>query len=482
MLGISQYIPFVGRGIGISKLAPFIIYGFSFLCALISLFLPIVGVFFLFPLIPYQILVEKLRPLFLGKDINDIVLVCILIGTFFQASRSWAGKKPDPNLPFQLKFFIFISIVAFGVGLVTLRESLAINNLYVMKWKEYITFPLIWILTVKNIQTKKQILMMIGLMTLGILGVDYYFRNNLEWMNVWHYTNRAKTLMNDMGLFGSLGANHYGAFFAHFVFIFVGLFLFVKRPLAKLALLGSIIFTIYCLLYSFSRGAYFGVLAGLVFIGIVKDKRIFVLLIICFLFWRQLLPISVVERVEMTQDETGELDVSAAERLGYWDNAIGLFVVSPVLGHGFYSFEYFTGRDAHNVYFKLLAEQGVLGLIALLCVFQIAFLKGWRLYRKSKDWLYQGLGLGLTACIVSIIVTNMFGDRWSYLPLNAYFWVLFGLVVRAEAIESELVTNPGLTADKKRKPRGRGIKEEQNRPSVRLVKQNKIEAGLNRQK
>jgi hypothetical protein len=33
--------------------------------------------------------------------------------------------------------------------------------------------------------------------------------------------------------------------------------------------------------------------------------------------------------------------------------------------------------------------------------------------------------------MVAVIVTNMFGDRWTYIDLSAFTWILLALVVQA---------------------------------------------------
>ena len=58
----------------------------------------------------------------------------------------------------------------------------------------------------------------------------------------------------------------------------------------------------------------------------------------------------------------------------------------------------------------------------------------WRLYRSADDALFKGMGLGFVACLISIMITNAFGDRWTYLPLGAYFWVFLGIVTRMHVI------------------------------------------------
>lgn len=55
---------------------------------------------------------------------------------------------------------------------------------------------------------------------------------------------------------------------------------------------------------------------------------------------------------------------------------------------------------------------------------------GWKLYIKGEDGLAKGLGLGFVMCILVTLVNNLFGDRWTYWEISAYFWVFAGLVVR----------------------------------------------------
>jgi len=57
---------------------------------------------------------------------------------------------------------------------------------------------------------------------------------------------------------------------------------------------------VYCMLYTFSRGAYIAFIAGLALSPWLRRKK-FLLLIVFFIFWRSLVPVSVVERIEMTK-------------------------------------------------------------------------------------------------------------------------------------------------------------------------------------
>jgi len=126
---------------------------------------------------------------------------------------------------------------------------------------------------------------------------------------------------------------------------------------------------------------------------------------------------------------------SVAVRLDLWNHAVRLFERNPIFGTGFGGFELSLPKnaefkDTHNLYLKILSEQGVIGLSLLLLVFFMALRSGQKLYRKAQTPFQKGLGFGFLGCTVAFIVTNMFGDRWSYFVLGDYFWIVWGLVDR----------------------------------------------------
>jgi O-antigen ligase len=173
-----------------------------------------------------------------------------------------------------------------------------------------------------------------------------------------------------------------------------------------------------------------------------------ILVIAVLLTWQTILPSSVVSRITMTETETGEIEGSAAHRLDLWEHAMNLFKQNPVFGVGFGGFGLDVPEgeltDTHNFYMKTLAEQGVIGFTVLVAVFFAALRSGWKLMRIGKSSFHKGLGLGFMGCIVALMVTNMFGDRWSYFVLGSYFWIFWGLVDRARLI-ANTQTQPGIS-------------------------------------
>jgi O-antigen ligase len=431
-------------GLGLVQFIPFVIYIGGIIVAYLSVFVnPVLGVLFLFPLLPYQVIFEKIYAFPLGNNLNDLVICAVIIGWYLRRSgkdkKNALKDKTHPEV-FNLSLSIIFIVITSLIGLINAFYLLGLNIdtgfKFIADWKNYMLLPLVWLLTFKNIKDKKMLKFLTVILLFGILGADYYFYTNIKWMELWHFSERLRNMMS--GLFVYLGANHYGAFFAHFIFIAIGLFLFDKSPKRKFALLGIIAFTGYCLIHTYSRGAYIALVAGLLFIGLIKERWILLLLIIFFIFWRSLVPISVVERIDMTKNDYGELEASAEIRIALWQDAIAKFKDSPLIGNGFNTFQVsYKGqvwRDTHNYYLKMLTELGVLGFIAFIYFLISALALALRLYRKTTDYFFKGLSLGFATCVIAVATTNFFGDRWTFLSLGSYFWVFLGIITRASII------------------------------------------------
>ena len=49
----------------------------------------------------------------------------------------------------------------------------------------------------------------------------------------------------------------------------------------------------------------------------------------------------------------------------------------------------------------------------------------------------SALGCALFAMLICVLVVNFFGDRWTYLQVNGFLWVLLGLVARGLYVVSQ---------------------------------------------
>ena len=408
-LGLTHYIP----------LALYIVLMFGSLSALFGK--PVYGVFVLFPILPYMSVLEKLQPFPLGKNVINLSLLMIALGWIIHRESS----LDDQPLGTPVVFIILTSCAAFINGLGYRGFSMS----YLIDWKDYLILPLIWFLVTRSITDKRTLRYFTLALVLGVAGTTYYYCNSLKWMNLAHFSYRVRDSFS--GLFLYLGPNHYGAFFVHMFFVLLGLYLFLKPKWQKLVLAGLMGVLVYCIMYSYSRGAYMALLGGILAAGIIKERKLLVLALFFLISWKALVPVSVVERVTMTRDNRGQLEESAADRVMLWQRAWEMFKQSPLIGKGFNTFEYAGYIDTHNYYLKMLAEQGLMGLAAFLYLLFAALKLAWKLYRASEDEFFKGIGFGFALSVFSLMITNFFGDRWSYLSMGSYFWAFMGIMTRS---------------------------------------------------
>ncbi len=141
----------------------------------------------------------------------------------------------------------------------------------------------------------------------------------------------------------------------------------------------------------------------------------------------------------MTKTEEGEMESSANKRLILWDKGWEVFGKSPVFGIGYQMVPSYIRVDGlsnmHNYFMQVTVELGIIGFLIFLYLFYSAFKSGWLLYRLSDDNYFKGLGLGFCGCVLASFICNIFGDRWSFISMQGYWWVIWALVDRASTLE-----------------------------------------------
>jgi O-antigen ligase len=160
-----------------------------------------------------------------------------------------------------------------------------------------------------------------------------------------------------------------------------------------------------------------------------------------------LVPASVADRITGFSDDLRFGDVrgeditdenyAVLERLAHWQAALAMAEDQPWLGVGFGNYEpayadyalinwpYPLGH-AHNYYLNLLAETGIVGLLAYLLLWTAVFWQTIRVIRQCEGW-QRGVALGLlgvwTALTVHHLVDKLYVNN-IYIQLGALFGLL----------------------------------------------------------
>jgi putative inorganic carbon (HCO3(-)) transporter len=208
-----------------------------------------------------------------------------------------------------------------------------------------------------------------------------------------------------------------------------------KQPwLPRLFPWGVLAFGAMALLFSFSRGAIIGVLAGLIFISFFSRWRkwlwagIVVVVILCLI-------------VPFTRHELFSListqDTSADVHVVMWKGAVRIIKDNPLVGTGLASFpvvyekykeashtEFFPNPD--ELYLTLWIEMGLAGLVIFIWLVAKYLKAGASLIKKKA---VTGYAVGLMAAMIALLVHGFFDTPYFKNDLAVAFWILVGSLI-----------------------------------------------------
>ena len=428
-------------------LEPLAIYLGAIAAFILSVFWkPQIGLYYLVPLLPMQTVRYWLHAYPFGEKIVDILILGVVIGLFFHGERPLFLPSPLNKI-----LILFCVLLYFGLwqGSFYLGAPLPISldDYRFSDWKNYVEMMLLFFVAGSVIRTPRQMGIIIALMCVSVLLVNRSYHDTIGGRDYSQFSDN----LRDAGPLGYAGENGMGAFQADFAVFLIGLAAFTKKVGQKLAILGVAFTCIYSLIFTFSRGGYLGFLVGLLVLGVVKQRKLLIVLAVFLVAWQSLVPDAVTQRIQMTYQEGQGLDHSAGDRVAIWRDALQVFDHDPILGTGFDTYKY-MGRvadfqDTHNYYVKVLLETGIIGLLVFLSLIAAAGRMTWRLYTNARDPRLRSLACALLAFLSCAVVVNFFGDRWTFLQVNGFFWILLGCVARGLFLVKQEQEASGAEAD-----------------------------------
>ena len=415
-------------GTGIGHFIPLAAYlGFWIMCLVSLGGRPLYGLYYMLPFLPYRTLRDHFLDYPLGANMLTILVLAVIVGALTRGKR-----LPKSNLyVIWLVFAVYLYLSMWiGVALANAPAPLWLSDINFVTWKDYMVIPLVFVAAGLVVEDRKAVRNVVLITAISLLFIDRSCI--LESMTrTWTTFDEEKRGGGPL----AYGSNQTAAFLAQFAMFFWGFVEFVKKIKYKVLFYGLVAATLFATMYTFSRGGYLAVLFGVLVLGLLKDRKILIVLGIFLLTWQTVVPVPVRERVSMTKDSNGQLEASAQERVNLWQNAETSFLHSPIVGTGYATFQLGEHvdnlKDTHNWYVKVLVETGIIGLIIAFILLQQLLAMSYRLFKRAIDPLYRGLGLGLLLATCSCIVANCFGDRWTYLEITGLLWVLAGAAIRA---------------------------------------------------
>jgi O-antigen ligase len=419
--------------------APLIIYLLSFPVMFVTLFRVEIGILFFISTIPIISLMKKIVEFPIGNQFADLILISIVAGWIFK--NLMEGKRIFNNSPMNIAviLMIFGSIINLIRGYTFMDFPEETNLIRLMAWKNYMILPLVYFIAANNIKTEKFVKWVIICVSLTLLAMDLNFYSTFRWMRAEHYSDSIRI----SGAFSFLGPNELGVFYTVYTFLLLGISYYIEDKKLKYFLLFACACNFYPIMFSYSRAAYISTMVGFSVLGLLKDRKFLVLLILIVLFYGFILPRSVVERINMTflgetqvsqeMEQRSAVEVVGVEldtvgRKQLWEKAQYYFKEEPLFGIGFDTFRHKEGMITHSMFMKILAEQGLIGIIIFIIFTGMVLRQSYKLFRNSSSKIGQGIGLGFIICEVVHLTGSLTGDQSLYYNLMSNYWLFLGIV------------------------------------------------------
>lgn len=250
-----------------------------------------------------------------------------------------------------------------------------------------------------------------------------------------YYAGRPKGFFKD--------PNVAGPFMVAGVLFLLSQLVFLRRKIINNTSL-LLLFALLGVLSTFSRGAILNLIVGALAIGFIafltrKGRRFAVLLALGTIFFVAAF-LCISRFPEQAYRFQGLTEYDIYGRLATWRAGLLLLRDYP-LGVGPGQFEIYSPRyqailpgpviitpSAHNLYLRVLVENGILGFIVLL-VALVSLIRGLltsiRIAARKKNWEFLTDGAWLFSSIVGILVESFVIDTLHW----RYFWILFGFAI-----------------------------------------------------
>lgn len=214
-----------------------------------------------------------------------------------------------------------------------------------------------------------------------------------------------------------------------------------RRPASRLAALIATFTSALCLIYTWSRGAWLGLILALLVFFLIYSRRTVTVLSFGLLgvpFLPLILPSTVITRFT----SIGNLaDTSTAYRVHIWMGSLNMArdVLLSGLGSGMGVFaavypQYSLGGieaapHSHNLYLQLVIELGIFGLLAFIVAMasfarSVLSCRTCETVRDRSQYLLTAAGL---CAVIAFLAQGMTDYVWYNFRIYAMFWLVLGI-------------------------------------------------------
>jgi len=229
---------------------------------------------------------------------------------------------------------------------------------------------------------------------------------------------------------GPLGetGNIFGGYLGLHLLLALGLFLHSKTDGARVSGGAAVALLGISILFTYSRTTYVAIGGAILLFGVLKHRRLLIILLVLALLIPVLAPASVMDRMSTVGGvASGTTPPSWGSRLYAWQFTVGrMSGIDSILGKGIGSVSF---GDVDNEYVRIFSDMGLLGVL----LFGWVLLRIGRLANRTYDGLQdytfpRGFVAGYMMAFVLMIIHSIAATTFSAIRTEESFMFLTGLM------------------------------------------------------
>lgn len=200
---------------------------------------------------------------------------------------------------------------------------------------------------------------------------------------------------------------------------------------------------------TYSRGAMLGLAAAMVYLGLVRDRRLLLVLLLVALAVPVVMP-GILERIAFGFSSDYLSQSSYSGRIFAWLKGLEALSLHPWLGVGPGRFggavaklmgspaflevglPYWQGVWLDNQIVQVAAELGLVGL-AVFSWLLVTFVRAaYQIYRQEVSPRWQALISGMTAAFIGLLVQSFVAGIWEIHQTALFIWLFMGIIMSLE--------------------------------------------------
>lgn len=255
-------------------------------------------------------------------------------------------------------------------------------------------------------------------------------------------SGQADTTWQDTEMFESMGGRVVSTFenpnvLGEYLLITIPLTMarlfFTRQPNRKFAYLVGIVLQVVCMVLTYSRGCWIGLIAAVGIMLVFSGRKITSLCVLALFLVPFVLPDAILERL-LSVGNTA--DSSTSYRVFIWEGTFRMLKDFWYCGIGIgpeafnsvyplYALNAIAAPHAHNLYLHVLSEIGVVGLIVVVVLIKNFFTYLVNAVKNFGEMKLLALGTGVG--MLGYLIQGMFDNVWYNYRIYFFFFILLAL-------------------------------------------------------